>query len=187
MNVLRRIAMAIGGTVVVALVVTLAVPRAAHAVLSALVTVTNTSANPVPTYDSGTRFQTDVCFASGSVSVASNFCGLNNSRTFQVPTVTSSGATVKRLVVDNVSGICSNFNNPALFIKTVFLSGPFVPDSVPKGVSSAGHHVPIAGALYSYVNSPGAPSPFAGVPETDYSFGPEYTFFFQPRRHGFPE
>jgi len=48
MNVLRRIAMAIGGTVVVALILTLAVPRAAHAVLSALVTVTNTSANPVP-------------------------------------------------------------------------------------------------------------------------------------------
>lgn len=48
MNVLRRIAMAIGGTVVVALVLALAVPRAAHAVLSALVTVTNTPANPVP-------------------------------------------------------------------------------------------------------------------------------------------
>jgi hypothetical protein len=51
MNVLRRIAMAIGGTVVVALVLTLAVPRAAHAVFSALVTVTNTSSNPVPTTD----------------------------------------------------------------------------------------------------------------------------------------
>lgn len=48
MNVLRRIAMATGGTVVVALVLTLAAPRAAHAVFSALVTVTNTSANPVP-------------------------------------------------------------------------------------------------------------------------------------------
>ncbi|MHB8525838.1 MAG: hypothetical protein ACYDD2_06740 [Candidatus Acidiferrales bacterium] len=49
MNVLRRIAMAISGTVVVALVLTLAVPRAAHAVLSALVTITNTASNPVPT------------------------------------------------------------------------------------------------------------------------------------------
>ena len=49
MNVLRRIAMAIGGTVVVALVLTLAVPRAAHAVLNAFVTVANTAANPVPT------------------------------------------------------------------------------------------------------------------------------------------
>jgi len=49
MNILRRIAVAIGGIVVVALVLTLAVPRAAHAVLSAFVTVTNTSSNPVAT------------------------------------------------------------------------------------------------------------------------------------------
>lgn len=48
MNVVRRIAMAIGGTVVVALVLALAVPSAAHAVLSALMTVANPSANPMP-------------------------------------------------------------------------------------------------------------------------------------------
>lgn len=49
MNVLRRIAMAIGGTVVVALVLTLTVPRTAHAVLSALVTVVNNVAIANPT------------------------------------------------------------------------------------------------------------------------------------------
>jgi len=48
MNVLRRIAMAIAGAVVVALAFSLAAPKAAHAVLSALVTITNTAANPVP-------------------------------------------------------------------------------------------------------------------------------------------
>jgi|SRR5579872_2521761 len=48
MNVLRRISMAIGGTVVVALVIGLAAPKTVHAVVSALVTVANTSANPVP-------------------------------------------------------------------------------------------------------------------------------------------
>jgi len=48
MNVLRRIAMAIGGTVVVALVIGLAAPKTVHALVSALVTVANTSANPVP-------------------------------------------------------------------------------------------------------------------------------------------
>lgn len=48
MNVLRRIAMAIVGTVIVALVLTLAVPQTAHAVFSALVTITNTALNPVP-------------------------------------------------------------------------------------------------------------------------------------------
>lgn len=48
MNVLRRIAMAIGGTVVVALVIGLAAPKTVRAVVSALVTVANTSSNPVP-------------------------------------------------------------------------------------------------------------------------------------------
>ena len=48
MNVLRRIAMGIGGTVVVAFVFALAAPKTVHAVVSALVTVSNTTANPVP-------------------------------------------------------------------------------------------------------------------------------------------
>ena len=51
MNVLRRIAMGIGGTVVVALVFSLAAPKTVHALVSALVTVANTTANPVPTTD----------------------------------------------------------------------------------------------------------------------------------------
>jgi hypothetical protein len=49
LNVLRRIAMGIGGIVAVALISSLAAPRAAQAVVSALVTVANTAANPVPT------------------------------------------------------------------------------------------------------------------------------------------
>ena len=55
MNVVRRIAMAIGGTVVVALALTLAVPRTAHAVLSALVTVINNVAVVNPTTAGQTR------------------------------------------------------------------------------------------------------------------------------------
>lgn len=51
MNALRRIAMGLGGTLLIAVVFALAAPRSAHAVLAALVTVTNTSANPVPTTD----------------------------------------------------------------------------------------------------------------------------------------
>ena len=48
MSILRRIAMGIGGTVVVALVFSLAAPKTVHAVVSALVTVANTATNPVP-------------------------------------------------------------------------------------------------------------------------------------------
>lgn len=49
MNILRKIAMGIGGTIVIALLFGLVAPKTAHAVVSALVTVANTSANPVPT------------------------------------------------------------------------------------------------------------------------------------------
>lgn len=49
MSALRRIAMGIGGTVVIALVIAVAAPKTVRAVVSALVTVTNTAANPVLT------------------------------------------------------------------------------------------------------------------------------------------
>lgn len=51
MNALKQIVFGIAGIVVVALVLALAAPKTVHAVVSALVTVANTSANPVPTTD----------------------------------------------------------------------------------------------------------------------------------------
>ena len=51
MNVLRRITMGIGGTVVIALAIGLAAPKTAHAGVSAAVTVANTPSNPVPTQE----------------------------------------------------------------------------------------------------------------------------------------
>jgi len=172
--------MGLGGIVLGALLLALAEPKAAHAVVSALVTVGNTSANPVPTFDSGDRFQADVCSASGPVTAATSFCGTNSSANFLVPTSTASGATVKRLIVDNVSGICSNYNNPALFIKTVRLIGQFVPDSVPNGESGAVHYLPIVAAPYSYTNGPGFGPALNNVPETDYAFGQSTRFSFNP-------
>lgn len=145
MNRLKQALAALGSLVLVAMIVTLIAPKTVHAVVAAAVQIMNTSANPVPTYDSGTRFQADVCDESGPVSTAYGFCGPNTGISFVVPTVTSSGATVKRLIVDDVSGYCSNFNNPTLFIKVVRLSAHFVPDSVPNGETTAVHYVPIVG------------------------------------------
>jgi hypothetical protein len=51
MNVLRRIIIGIGSIVVVALVFALVSPKAVRAVVSALVTVSNTTANPAITWD----------------------------------------------------------------------------------------------------------------------------------------
>lgn len=55
MNIVRRIVVATAGVVVVALVLALAEPKAVHAVVSALVTVSNGPGNPVPTVAVDTR------------------------------------------------------------------------------------------------------------------------------------
>ncbi len=47
-NVLKRIAMGVGGVVIVALLLALVAPKAVHAIVSTLVTVANTYSNPVP-------------------------------------------------------------------------------------------------------------------------------------------
>jgi hypothetical protein len=181
MNFAKRVFMFVGFVVLVAACLSVLAPKATHALVATLVQITNTSADPVPTYDSGTRFQADVCDANGSVSVAGSYCGLNTSQTFVVPTVTSSGATVKRLIVDNVSGICSSYNNPTQFIKAIFLqSGQFVPDAVPNGETAAFHYLPITGPAYSYVNGPSFGAVLNGVPETDYSYGQTTHFSFNP-------
>jgi hypothetical protein len=103
MNVLRRIAMAIGGTVVIALVIGLAAPKTVHAVVSALVTVANTSANPVPvqSVDNPARqaFQTLFGLFAGGGQMQGEFF---------VPNTTTTGAPVKELVIEEVSGFCTS-------------------------------------------------------------------------------
>ena len=129
-------------------------PRIAHAVTATLVQVENTSANPVPTPDSATRFEADICdvTGAGSTAAATGYCTGGNK--FTVPATTSAGLPVKRLIVDNVSGVCDSFNNNPtdLAILGVQLSGSFPADSVPNG-NSATHYVPVMPAAHSYVNA----------------------------------
>ena len=145
-------------------------PRVVHAVTAALVQVVNTSANPVPTTESSVRFQTALCSVTGTVaSQVVNSCTGNGGTNFVVPTTTSAGATVKRLVVDNVSGYCSSFDNPGLFIKAIRLRGQLLPDSVSNGVTTFTHYVPLTDP-YSYINSPNIGPPYANHQETDTTF-----------------
>lgn len=55
MNIVRRIVVGLAGVAAVALVLALAEPKAVHAVVSALVTVSNGPGNPVPTMAVDTR------------------------------------------------------------------------------------------------------------------------------------
>jgi hypothetical protein len=180
MRLLKQALGVLGALLAVVAVTALVMPKAVHAVAAALVEVTNTSTNPVPMYDSSTRFQADLCHTFGSVSAAENYCGTNTSRSFVVPSVTSGGAAVKRLVVDNVAGVCSSFNNPSFVITNVALTGQFVPDSVANGDSSATHWIPLVGPAHSYVNDPSIGPPLGGFQETDYGYGQNAHFSFNP-------
>jgi hypothetical protein len=102
---LKRIAMAIGGVVVAALLLALVAPKAVHAIVSTLVTVANTSSNPVPARDvdnsANFPFSGQICLGD------TTFCkGVPEE--FTVPAVTSTGIGVKRLVVETTSGVCTD-------------------------------------------------------------------------------
>ncbi len=154
-------------------------PRAVHAITATLVQVMNTSANPVPTAESSVRFQAAICTGSGVVSTAVGTCPAGQN-TFVVPNITSSGATVKRLVVESVSGICSTYGNSNLFIKSVLLTSQFVPDSVTNTNTAFTRYVPIEAPTYSYINDPSFGPPLGNVQETDYSYGHSTHFTFLP-------
>ena len=106
MNILRRIAIAISGTIVVALMLTLAVPRAAHAVLSALVTVTNTAGNPVPVTGAVTTTQAPQRW--NPEFFCANGCGLV--QLVPVPKAPSGGD--QAFEIQYISGFCFNFPQP---------------------------------------------------------------------------
>ena len=108
MKLTRRILMGLGSFALVAAFLIFLAPKTAHAVVAALVQVTNTPTNPVPTADVNAPgdepFQTQIClaFPAGSFPCSSGTIP----ESFAVPTVTSDGLTVKRLVVENISGFC---------------------------------------------------------------------------------
>lgn len=100
MNVLRRIAMAIGGTVAVALVIGLAAPKTVRAVVNKLVTVDNTPANPVPTQS----VDNPALAPSFSVAVVCpNFAEDVTPCQREIPSMIPSGMTA---VVKDISGHC---------------------------------------------------------------------------------
>ena len=99
-------------------------PRITHAVALLMVQVTNRSANPVPTYVADTPFQAHIC---SNINTA-NTCSVPADN-FVVPTTTSTGATVIRLIVDNFSGGCLPGMTNTIAIGAALLAPP-VPDFV---------------------------------------------------------
>jgi len=97
MNLIRKALTTLGGILLAALFIAALAPKATRGIAAALVQVTNTSANPVPTVaaDSPANFPfaAPICFQIPLT------CG--GAQSFIVPTTTSTGLPVKRLVIEN--------------------------------------------------------------------------------------
>jgi hypothetical protein len=94
MNFVRRALSALGGIFLAALLIAALAPRAAHAVVAALVTVTNTTANPVGTSDANNGAFQPVHFR-----IALNDNASSTGLIVNGPTIPAN----KRLVIENIS------------------------------------------------------------------------------------
>jgi hypothetical protein len=99
MNLVRKAFTALGGVFLAAILIAVLAPKVTLGVAAALVQVTNTSANPVPTVSADANFPYEAGFCAGSV------CTVSQS-SFSVPATTTTGVPVKRLVIEDLNANC---------------------------------------------------------------------------------
>ena len=120
MNVLRKAVTTLGGVFLAALLITALAPKAARGIAATLVQVTNTSANPVPTVSDDANFPYEAFLCVGAQCQSLGIPGF-----FVVPSATTTGVPVKRLVIENLNANC-NQGGP---VEVVTLSVPFSADN----------------------------------------------------------
>ena len=142
MNLLRKTATTLGGIFFAVLLIAALAPKATRGVAAALVQVTNTASNAVPTEDGPGNFPFG---ATTCVQVESVACG-SGMPSFLVPFATSTGAAVKRLVIEDVSASCHKQPGDEVFTE-IFV--PFPADNAPAFGSTVGFTLPYSFPLTS--------------------------------------
>lgn len=139
MNLLRRVVIGIGSITVVALVLALAAPKTTRAIVSTLVTVVNTSANPVPTLATDALSAFDV--TSSCLFGGGSFCGVE-------PLYTVPAGQIA--VIESTSGQCfinaGNISQAYFLIQNATAPTGFINLERTKG--NAGN-----GAVYTWTHS----------------------------------
>jgi hypothetical protein len=140
MNFIRKAVTAIGVIFLAALLIAVLAPKVTRGVAAALVQVTNRSANPEPTVSAGANFRYEAVLCTGT-------CDPNTSSSFSVPSTTTTGVPVKRLVIEDLNAGCGGSGpgivalTPPLSMETNGASGStyfFLPTAFGPGETS-GH------------------------------------------------
>ena len=131
MNLIRKTATTFGTIFFAALLITALAPKATRGVAAALVQVTNTASNTIPTEDGPGNFPFGAKLCSDPANVN---CG-SSASVMLVPLTTSTGAAVKRLVIEDVSSFCNM--RPGDEIATL-IRVPLPADNVMAGQARSG-------------------------------------------------
>jgi hypothetical protein len=99
MNILRKALTTLGGVFLAALLIMSLAPKAVRGITATLVQVTNTSANPVSTVSADANFPYEALICAGEC--------LSIPTSLSVPTTTTTGVAVKRLVIEDLNAFCS--------------------------------------------------------------------------------
>ncbi len=129
MKILPRLLWGLGTVLLLALTLQLCAPPAVHAVVSTLVTVANTAANPV-----GSRNVDNPATYPYSANLCIGFngghCDPSTPQVFVVPANTSTGLPVKRLVLQAVSGSCQGDPATIALLDGVQINSFAPPDTI---------------------------------------------------------
>jgi hypothetical protein len=125
MNIVRKTATTLGGIFFAVLLIAALAPKATRGIAAALVEVTNTASNAVPTEDGPGNFP----FAASTCNALSG-CSQGQAQSFDVPLTTSTGLPVKRLVIEDVSAQCTIASGDSVWVAVTV---PFSADNVQLG------------------------------------------------------
>jgi hypothetical protein len=124
MNLVRNTLTAFGGIFLAAVLIAALVPKATRGVAASLVEVTNTASNAVPTEDGPGSFPFGATLCTENLN---SVCGGFAKSELLVPLTTSTGAAVKRLVIEDVSALCNMEQGDSL---SILITVPLPTDNV---------------------------------------------------------
>ncbi len=136
MNIIRKALTTLGGVLLMALLIAALAPKATRGIAAALVQVTNTASNAVPTFAGPGSFPFGATLCSNT---GNTVCGTSTS-SIVVPLTTSTGAAVARLVIEDVSAQCDMDQGDAIWPS---IDVPLPADNVMAGPSTLQYHFPV--------------------------------------------
>ena len=137
MNIIRKALTTLGGVLLMALLIAALAPKATRGIAAALVQVTNTASNAVPTFAGPGSFPFGATLCSNT---GNTVCGGHPRPQSSVPLTTSTGAAVARLVIEDVSAQCDMDQGDAIWPS---IDVPLPADNVMAGPSTLQYHFPV--------------------------------------------